>query len=314
MKFLFISPRYSGGIGGHASMLGYKLTELGHEVDYMKIPHIPIKNLKNPSFTLLSIFKGIFSENYDIVHAFNVPSVFAMKIAKGKKRVLSVHGVFSDQIKSLHSKNLGFFSEKIESSVLKWPDALTTDSQFTQKMYKQKLDLDLFYLPSPIDTSKLDAIENVKKIDGQISYIGRDSYEKGIDIIRNLEHKFNGKVVYSTNLPWKDAMKNLKASNVLILPSRIESSPTSIKEAFYLKIPVVATNVGGVSELVKNGITGILVPSDNFEKIVTSVNHLLENKEKSNQFINSAYNFIIKNFTWDVILPKYIKFYKELLN
>ena len=96
MKFLFISPRYSGGIGGHAEMLANQLEHAGHSVTKMKAPHIPIKNLKNPSFAIFGTIKGMLnSENYDIVHAFNVPSAFAMRYAKGKKKVLSVHGTVS---------------------------------------------------------------------------------------------------------------------------------------------------------------------------------------------------------------------------
>ena len=105
MKFLFISPRYSGGIGGHAEMLANQLQCAGHSVTKMKAPHIPIKNLKNPSFAIFGAIKGILNrENYDIVHAFNVPSAFAMRYAKGKKKILSVHGMFSEQVNSLHSK------------------------------------------------------------------------------------------------------------------------------------------------------------------------------------------------------------------
>ena len=52
MKFLFISPRFSGGIGGHAAMLADKLIDSGFHVKKMEVPHIPIKNFKNPSFHL----------------------------------------------------------------------------------------------------------------------------------------------------------------------------------------------------------------------------------------------------------------------
>ena len=105
MKFLFISPRFSGGIGGHASMLAEKLSQNDHQVKKMETAHIPIKNFKNPSFAVLSSIKSIVDrDSYDIVHAFNIPSAYAMKYANGKKKVLSIHGVFSDQITSLHSK------------------------------------------------------------------------------------------------------------------------------------------------------------------------------------------------------------------
>ena len=137
MKFLFIAPRYSGGIGGHAAMLANQLEKSGHTVDLLDVQHIPIKNLKNPSFTIFSTLKGFFSKNYDIVHAFNVPSAFAMKSSKGKKKVLSIHGVYSEQIESLHSTGFGSIAEKLESKVLHWPDMLTTDSKATKNSYKK---------------------------------------------------------------------------------------------------------------------------------------------------------------------------------
>lgn len=312
MNILFISPRFSGGIGGHAAMLAVQLQKYGYHVDLMNIPHIPIKNLKNPSFAIFSSLKGIFSKNYDIVHAFNLPSVFAMKFSKGKKKVLSLHGVYSEQIKVLHSHGVSNLAGSVESKVLNWPDALTTDSIVTQREY-QKLGFDLDYLPSPIDTSNFNQVPDVKKIPNQIAYVGRDSFEKGIDILKEAESKINGKIVYSTNLSWIEAMKNLKASEILILPSRMESSPTTVKESFYLKVPVVATDVGGVSELVKDNDTGILIPPNNTSKLIESVNMLLENKEKSKQLAERGYEFVTANMTWEVILPKYVEFYEKLL-
>ena len=87
MKILFISPRYSGGIGGHAEMLANQLSRNGYHVKKMQVPHIPIKNLKNPSFAILSTIKSIVDkESYDIVHGFNIPSAYAMKYANGKKK------------------------------------------------------------------------------------------------------------------------------------------------------------------------------------------------------------------------------------
>ena len=314
MKMLFISPRFSGGIGGHAAMLADKLTEYGYEVKKMEVPHVPIKNLKNPSFALFSTIKGIASrEKFDIVHAFNIPSGYAMKYVKGVKKVLSVHGVFSDQVSTLHSNSVSSLAKIAELQVLKWPDKLTTDSKATQKMYKEKLELDFEYLPSPIDVTKFTDLPHVEKVPKQVAYLGRESFEKGIDVLKKAESQIKGKVVYCYDRPWKEAMTIMKSSYVVVVPSRMESLPTTIKEAFFLKIPVVATNVGGIPELVKNNETGLLVPANNPQKLAESVNKLLENKQNANQLANSGYEFIIKNMTWDVILPKYIEFYENLL-
>ena len=295
-------------------MLANQLTNSGHDVTKMVTPHIPVKNLKNPSFAVLGTIKSVLNqEKYDIVHAFNVPSAFAMHYSKGKKKVLSIHGVFSDQIEKLHSKTLSTIAIKTESKVLPWADALTTDSIFTQKLYKEKLGFHVEYLPSPIDSKELDKIPNVTKNEKQIIYLGRDSYEKGIDILKKIEGKLNGNVVYCTNLPWKEAMMELKKSSVLIVPSRIESLPTTIKEAFYLKIPVIGTNVGGIPELIDNNKTGLLVSENDHDKIIELTNSLLYNNKVSSDLTENAYEFVQQHMTWERVLSKYIDFYKNLL-
>ncbi len=304
-----------GGIGGHASLLATKLIDAGHTVDKMSVLHIPIKNLKNPSFTILSTLKGLFStKNYDIVHAFNVPSTFAMRFAKGKKKVLSIHGVFSENIRTTHSEKISFIGTLAESKALKWPDKLTTDSKATQKVYKEKFGIDFEYLPSPIDPLQFKDILQKEKTENQIVYLGRDSYEKGIDVLKSAESKINGKVVYCTNLSWSEAMSTLQASSVLVLPSRMESLPAVIKEAFFLKVPVVATNVGGVPELITNNENGLLIPPNDPQKLADTINTILENKELGKKLANKGYEFVINNMTWDVVFPKYLKFYENLIS
>ena len=315
MNILFISPVFSGGIGGHAAMLADKLSDYGYKVKKMQVPHIPIKNLKNPSFALFSSLKSLTNqESFDIVHGFNIPSAYGMKYAKGKKKVLSVHGVFSDQVESLHSKSVSSIAKFAESQVLKWPDKLTTDSKYTQKLYKEKLDIDFEYLPSPLDVEKFGKIVDVEKIENQVAYVGRNSYEKGIDILQEAESQINGNIIYCTDRSWDDAMHIIKSSSVVVVPSRTESLPTIIKEAFYLNIPVVAANVGGIPELITDNYNGLLVPPENPDKLADAVNELLSNIEKATKIANNGNDFVRKNMTWDVILPKYIQFYENLVN
>ena len=314
MKLLFISPRFSGGIGGHANMLYEQLTKNDFHVQKMEVPHIPIKNLKNPSFAIFSSLKGILNkESFDIIHAFNVPSAYAMKYTKGKKKVLSIHGVFSEQVNTLHSKSISSLAQSAESKVLTWPDKLTTDSKFTQKFYKEKLDVDFEYLPSPLDTKMFEKITNVEKIPNQIAFVGRNSHEKGIDILKQAESEINGNVVYCTDRSWEDAMRIIKSSSIVVVPSRMESLPTTVKEAFYLNVPVIGTDVGGIPELIKNNETGIIIPPENSSTLAEAVNELLFDKEKAEKLATNGNTFVKNNMTWDVILPKYIQFYENLL-
>jgi len=314
MKLLFISPRYSGGIGGHAFRVAKKLRKVGFEVELMNVPHIPIKKLKNPTFSLFGISKALMKkESYDVVHAFNVPSAFIMKYIKAKKKVLSVHGVYSEQVGLLHSSILASIISSKEKQVLQWADVLTTDSKKVQLDYKEKLNLDVTHLPGPLDVKEFDDIPDVKKNRNQVLYLGRDSYEKGIDILKNIEKKIHGNVIYCTNTPWKKAMIELKKSALLVVPSRIESLPQTIREAYFLKTPVIATNVGGVPELVENNVTGILIPPNDPHELIKTVNSLLEDPPKAHILCENAFKFVVDNYSWESLLPKYVEFYENLV-
>ena len=314
MKILFIAPKYTGGIGGHAARVAEKLREYGFDIKLMHTSHIPIDKLRNPSFAVLSSLKAIIGGgNYDVVHAFNIPSAFAMKYTKAKKKVLSVHGIYSEQVDSLHSDTTTKAASVTESKVLKWADKLTTDSKAVSEAYKKKLGANFEFLYAPLDVTKFNDLPDASKKEKQVIYIGRDSHEKGIDILRDVELKINGHVIYCTDLDWKETMGELKASSVLVVPSRMESIPQVIKEAFFLNIPVVATKVGGIPELIEHEKNGLLVDLNDPIQLVNSVNELLENKEKAKKIAQAGYEFVIENLTWEVLLPKYVKFYEDLV-
>ena len=290
MNILFISPTYSGtgGIGPHAFRVAEKLRENKFNVELMHVPHIPIKNLKNLSFSMFGTIKALSNKKtYDVVHAWNIPSAFIMKKINAKKKILSVHGVYSQQVGMLHSKITSSIVSSRETQVLDWADVLTTDSKSVQSEYK-KLGKNFVYVPAPLDPKKFDGIPFTKKKKNQIVYVGRNSFEKGIDILQSIESKINVSVKYCTNLDWSDAMKIVRESEILVVPSRIESIPQVIKEAFFLQIPVIATDVGGNSELVRNGETGILIPPENPEEMITAINRLIIDEETKQKTIKKC--------------------------
>lgn len=313
MKILYISSRYDGGIGGYAKRVAKRLQNNGFDVELMKVPHIPIKNLKNPSFAIFGRIKAMTtSKEYDVVHAWNIPSAFVMEKIKTKKRVLGVYGAYGLQIEMIHSRTLTKVGKRAEEKAFEIADVFTTDSRYVKDYYKDKFNLDFVHLPGPLDESEFQDIPDVHKKKNQIIYVGRDSYEKGIDILKSIQGDIKGDIVYCTDMPWKDAMRKLKESAILVLPSRAESLPQVIKEAFFLKVPVIATDVGGVSEMIQDRVTGMLVPPNKPKELLESINHLLENPDTANDMASSAYDFLQKNLSWSALLPRYVEFYKKL--
>jgi glycosyltransferase involved in cell wall biosynthesis len=84
-----------------------------------------------------------------------------------------------------------------------------------------------------------------------------------------------GKAIFTGRYP--NIRPLLAASTVFVMPSHAEGTPLAILEAMSMGIPVVATDVGGVAELVENGRTGILVPPGDPEAMATAICSLIGN-------------------------------------
>ena len=233
----------------------------------------------------------ILGDRYEIFAASVVALIYRIPIAH-------IHGGESTE---------GSFDDAMRHSITKM-----SNLHFASTLeYKKKTGKYFEYLPAPLDKTKFEKIVNVEKNPKQIAYVGRDSFEKGIDILRKIESQINGSVKFCTDLPWDETMKILKSSEMLVVPSRTESIPQVIKEAFYLKVPVIATNVGGIPELVTHEKTGILVPSEEPEQLTIAINNLLDNDKTRRNIANNAFEFINNNFSWDVLLEKYTNLYES---
>jgi len=113
-------------------------------------------------------------------------------------------------------------------------------------------------------------------------------------------------------LEYPDKVRDfLTEIDVYALLSGIDMSPLTLLEAQLMEKPVIATNVGGNPELVVHQETGILVPPEDPEKLMIAINNLLDNEEARKNFANNAFEFINKNFSWDVLLEKYTNLYES---
>jgi len=336
VKILLISPTFSGigGIAQHVRGLNQYLKNSGNKVDVLSSDNsftIPIKGLKNPSFMLSSSLKTKFMKKYDIVHAHNIPSAKAMKNAKGKK-ILTLHGIFSEQIDMLHGKTTGSFSKKYENSALQWADVITVVSKDAQEHYK-KLGFDTEHIPNAIDIDSL-PISSEKLFEKQIIYVGRLSKEKGIlellSVVKKLpddvdlliigngpeedkvklasEHQKN--IHYFGYLPPEETIPLIRGSDILIQPSLLEGISTSILEAMACKTAIIATNVGGNKEILVNRKTSILI--ENHNEILESVNDLLSDVSLRDSIIQNAINEIQK-YDWQNVGKQYLDLYNSLL-
>ena len=109
-----------------------------------------------------------------------------------------------------------------------------------------------------------------------------------------------------------DVIPLMKSSSALLLPSLIEGLPGVVLEAMYCKTPVIAYDVGGISEVVKNEETGWLVKSGDEEGFVEAVIDVLKGGHES--IIENAYNMVVSNFDNRDIAKRFLKVYEKLIS
>lgn len=343
MKVAVVSPRTSGigGVAQHVSKLVELLRRDGNEVDVVSAentPYLPVKGLMNPSFALSAAAKAalgrLAGRRYDVVHAHNVPSALAMRIAAGGK-VLTLHGVFSEQIGYLHGGLAGRLGEWVERRALKWADAVTAVSAAVAEHYR-RLGVEVAYVPNAVDPADLPG-EGVRLYDAQVVYCGRLSREKGVDALidafkrvranahlivigggpleRELREAARGdpRIHFTGPLPRSEALKLVKGSDVFVLPSRHEGLSTALLEAMAMGVPVVATRVGGNTELVEHAVTGLLTDPEPIQ-LAQAISLLLEDRALARRLAEAGRKLVIEKYSWPVVYRQYLAIYKSVSN
>lgn len=111
---------------------------------------------------------------------------------------------------------------------------------------------------------------------------------------------------------FKDLPKILKLMDIFVLPSVSEGVPVCLLEAMAAGKPVIATNVGGVPEIVHHEKTGLVIESRNVHGLAKAIILLLEDKEKAKELGEKGQAFINKRFSTEVMIQKIEGIYKEL--
>ena len=99
--------------------------------------------------------------------------------------------------------------------------------------------------------------------------------------------------------------------DVYALISGIDMSPLTLQEAQLMEKPVIATNVGGIPELMEDGKTGFLIEKNNPEELFEKLSTLLNNLEKSKEMGNKGKEFVKNNFNWDKICNDFLNHLKK---
>ncbi len=196
-----------------------------------------------------------------------------------------------------------------------------------------------FYEPEKAEMRKELGIKPSEKM---ISLIGRLSGEKGHEILikaaeliikkRNDlkfviigEGELYGRIInlikekklndYFVLSGFKENIKKfIAASNLIIVPSGLEGMGSIIIESCALKKAVIASDVGGIPEIIVNNETGLLFKTGDFAELADKIIFLIDKPELIEKLGLNCYNEVIKKFDAKIISSETASFYLDLLN
>ncbi|GAA4297274.1 glycosyltransferase [Anaerocolumna aminovalerica] len=297
-------------------------------------------SFNNPYKAILELRKYI-DNRCDIVHAHRVDSLAFVVFALTNidiPIICTIHSIYKDEILQVTDPKSGKVISFSSNYLLNRVNTIVAISNAV----KQSL------INAGINEHKIKVIFNgVEKsscvktssnYNYTIGFVGRLHYEKGPDILIDAFKILNDKYPNLMRLhiigdgPMKSQLIGFVKANgleslckfegyvsnpiekycnldVLVLPSREEGMGLVLLEAFSTKVPVIASETGGIKELINNN-TGILFECENSKALAESIELLYKFPEISKKLIQSAYELWKNNYTVNHFVQKHI----DLLN
>jgi glycosyltransferase involved in cell wall biosynthesis len=281
--------------------------------------------------------------DYDLIHLHSYLFLLSNQTALMKKirkfpMILHLHGglTIPDSIwvgkfkpwfkKYLYDPTIGRFTVRSADKVL-------SVSKKDIALSKAKFGVEPEWVPAGVDTN---IFRSQKKERGKIAFVGKLEKWKGAEkipeivkglsrhdiklhiigagsLLEKLRRKtkdlpviFHGQVTHE-NIP-----EIIGSSEILIQPSLLEGLPLTCLESLACETPVVASDVGGVSEIIIDGKTGFLVSPNDTDQFIQSVIRLLENNRLREELGKKGRELIKRDYDWGNIVEKTIKIYKSI--
>ena len=103
-----------------------------------------------------------------------------------------------------------------------------------------------------------------------------------------------------------EVKKFLSEIDVYLLLSGMEGLGQTIIEALLMEKPVIATNIGGIPELIEDGKTGFLIETGNHEDLIKKINQVFDQPAVASNMGSKGKEIIQKKFSWDNIAKKFV--------
>lgn len=281
----------------------------------------------------------------DIIHAHGTETAYALAACKaGFPYIISIQGIIRE-IQKADPTISHYLQSKIEEYTIRnsWNFGCRTD-------WDQNIVLSMnpnartYYLPEAINPIFFKQ-EKKNKEEKRILFVGTVSFAKGMDIlveaariVRNNfpEVKFDivglGNEKYLSKIKKRindlglssvinfHGFKNAEEikefhnkSQIFILPSRMENSPNAICEAMASGLPCIASRVGGIPSIIKDGHSGLLFETENFRELAEKIVKLLCNTSLSDELGKKARQIAFERNFPEEVEKQTVKVYRKII-
>lgn len=299
------------------------------------------KLFKGVSGLILMFFKLLFDCKIKIVHIHTASnnsfrrSVWFLRLAKlfRKKVILHIHG---GGFKDYYATNPKWISKMLNKSdgiivlseswkeyfqtITQHPEIFIVENIVAEPINGEKHKSDKFELvflglinPAKGIFDLLEVLkENINEFSGKVLlHIGGNG---NVDELKQKieEYGLSDIVVYEGFVSGEKKTELLQNCDVFVLPSYVEGLPISILEAMSYKKPILSTPVGGIPEVVKDGVNGILFSPGDKSAIASAVIKMQQDNKLLEHMGEDSYRIIQPHFP-DNVSSKLEQVYKELL-
>lgn len=107
----------------------------------------------------------------------------------------------------------------------------------------------------------------------------------------------NGNVIFQGGTEYDQIIKQFEHCKFLVLPSRTEGIPRVLVEAMACAKPVIGSNVGGIPEVIRDEVNGLLFESENHEMLAEKMRLLLDDPERAAEMGQAGYSTAVKDYS-----------------
>ncbi len=244
-------------------------------------------------FIFIERFLSKFSDILITVSKLNLNKAVQLKLDKPEKFVNIYSGICFDKFKGHFDKN----KIKKELGIQKDYKVIGMIGRLSEQKAPQYL---IQAIPSVIQKFPKSRFllvgdgELRKELETLVKKFGIDEYVR-----------FLG---YRENIP-----EIMSIFDIFVLTSLWEGLGRSLTEALYMEVPVVATAVEGVPELIQNGKTGMLVPPKDIKAISNGILQLLQNPSMSKKMGKKGHTLVVNNFSANKMVQEIDNLYQNSL-